>query len=160
MLKNDFATDGRAYAGLQMLVWGETLGALNELSQEVAVRGAQARQSYIEMLDAVREGLDRLNTEFQGFIGRDVADRMTSIVGSLRHDMQEDASENRVLHGVTRSQVETNRGPAYGPSRTHPRFAASVLTPPRVNDRPAEIQLGEAAAAQSSIPPTAGSTRQ
>ena len=30
VLKADFSSDGRAYAGLQMLLWGELLKSLNE----------------------------------------------------------------------------------------------------------------------------------
>jgi len=147
VLKADFSSDGRAYAGLQMLLWGELLTSLNELKQDNAGRDAASQQAYADLLDAMANGLNRLQGDFQDFVRREVLDEITSIVDALRQEASDGFAENRALHGATHDRLDeiTDRldalfeklelplpaDLAYSVAVTKPPYVSTVTMPPR-----------------------------
>jgi hypothetical protein len=97
ILKHDFATDGRAYAGLEMLIWGELVGALAELKQEAGALRADLQEALKSILGEVVAGVERLRTESQGD-RRATLDRMGDLVGSLRGDVL--GGQEQILVGI------------------------------------------------------------
>jgi hypothetical protein len=92
-------------------------------------------------------GLNRLRSDFQDFVRREVLDEMTSIVHALRQEVRDGFAENRALHGVTHDLLDEiadrldslfeklesllPADPAYSVAVTKPPYAPMVTMPPR-----------------------------
>ena len=140
VLKNDFATDGRAYASLQMLVWGETLAAMTDLSQQIAANDTDSRRAYDVLLKTIQDGLTKLRDDYRDFIKLEVVDALTSSLEVLSQNVAAGFAENRELHVETHGrlgQIQTQLVGVVDLAHSH---------------RPITLPPGEASAMAPSIP--------
>ncbi len=97
VLKHDFATDGRAYAGLGMLVWGELVGSIAELKQQSGELHADLREALDAILAEIITAITRLRAEAEGE-RRNMLDRMSDLVETLRGDLR--GGQEQILAGI------------------------------------------------------------